>query len=69
MNKQSSSSRRHFLQTLTALASGSAAVALSSRAVQAQPAQKSQQTTVKPEPSKGYRHTQHVDTFYKTADF
>jgi hypothetical protein len=69
MSKQSSSSRRQFLHTLTALAGGSAAVALSSRAVHAEPAKSTQQTTVKPQPSKGYQHTQHVDTFYKTADF
>ncbi len=69
MSKQSSSSRRQFLQTLTALAGGSAAFALSSRAVQAKPAKQPEQTTVKPQASKGYQHTQHVDTFYKTADF
>lgn len=69
MSKQSSSSRRQFLHSLTALAGGSAAVALSSRAVYAEPAKPSQQTTVTPQPSKGYQHTQHVDTFYKTADF
>lgn len=69
MSKQSSSSRRQFLQTLTAVAGGSAAVALSSRAVHAQPNKPAEQTAVEVKPSKGYQHTQHVDTFYKTADF
>lgn len=69
MSKQSSSSRRQFLHTLTALAGGSAAVALSGRAVHAQPVKQPEQTAVEPKPSKGYQHTQHVDTFYKTADF
>lgn len=69
MSKQSSSSRRQFLHTLTALAGGSAAVALSSRTVQAQPAKQPEQTAVASQASKGYQHTQHVDTFYKTADF
>lgn len=69
MSKQSSSSRRQFLHTLTALAGGSAAVALSSRTVQAKPVKQPEQTAVAPQASKGYQHTQHVDTFYKTADF
>lgn len=69
MSNQSSSSRRQFLHTLTALAGGSAAFALSSHTVQATPGQQPQKSAVTPKPSKGYQHTQHVDTFYKTADF
>ncbi|MCX4190620.1 twin-arginine translocation signal domain-containing protein [Methylophaga sp. OBS3] len=69
MSSQSSSSRRKFLHTLTALAGGSAAVALSSKAVHAQPTPAPEKTAVKPQSSKGYQHTEHVDTFYKTADF
>lgn len=69
MSKQSSSSRRQFLHTLTALAGGSAAVTLSSRTLQAQPVKQPEQTAVAPQESKGYQHTQHVDTFYKTLDF
>lgn len=69
MSKQSLSSRRQFLHTLTALAGGSAAFVLSSHSAQATPIKQPQKSAVTPEPSKGYQHTQHVDTFYKTADF
>ncbi len=70
MSTQSSRSRRDFLQKLTSVVSGTAAIAASSGLVQAAPvdADKLEKHEEKPA-SKGYQRTEHVDTYYHLADF
>lgn len=63
--------RRQFLSKLTATIGGSVAVAAaSSTLVQAQPIQTQTIEQQGPIPeSKGYKRTEHVDTYYQLADF
>lgn len=65
------SSRRDFLQKLVSVAGGTAVLAGASSMVQASPQviiDKPEKKT-SPASSKGYQHTEHVDTYYKLADF
>jgi len=69
MSDQPTSARRSFLQKLTALVGGSVAVAVSAKTVQARPVETDNVPEVVPPESKGYQHTDHVETFYKSNDF
>lgn len=70
MSTQNSRSRRDFLVKLTSAVGGGAALAASSGMVQAAPAKPEPQNETKPSPSqKGYQHTEHVETYYRLADF
>lgn len=68
MSSQHSRSRRDFISKLTAVVSGGAALAATSGVVQAAPQTETQAVTEKPA-SKGYQRTEHVDTYYRLADF
>lgn len=68
MSTQHSRSRRDFISKLTSVVGGGAALAATSGVVQAAPEQ--QETPAKEPPvSKGYQHTEHVETYYRLADF
>lgn len=69
MSDQPTSARRSFLQKLTALAGGSVAMVVAAKSVQSHPVKSDNATEVVPPTSKGYQHTEHVETFYKSADF
>lgn len=68
MNTQHSRSRREFLSKLTSAAGGGAVLAATSGMVQAAPETPEQSSQDKPK-SKGYQHTEHVETYYRLADF
>jgi hypothetical protein len=68
MNSQHSRSRRDFISKFTAVVSGGAALAASSGMVQAAPEPDPAPVAEKPA-SKGYQRTEHVDTYYRLADF
>jgi hypothetical protein len=68
MSTQSSRSRRDFLQKLTSVAGGTAALAATAGVVQAAPVEKNEKVEEAPA-SKGYQRTEHVDTYYHLADF
>lgn len=68
MSTQHSRSRRDFLSKLTSVAGGGAALAATSGMVQAAPEKKEMPAKETPV-SKGYQHTEHVDTYYRLADF
>ncbi|WP_438970945.1 twin-arginine translocation signal domain-containing protein [Methylophaga sp.] len=68
MSTQSSRSRRDFLQKITSVVGGGAAIAATSGLVQASPIEKPVKREEKPV-SKGYQRTEHVDTYYHLADF
>ena len=71
MTATPTSSRRDFLQKVVSVAGGTAVLAGASSMVQARPQIiiEKPETTTAPVPSKGYQHTEHVDTYYKLADF
>ncbi len=70
MSMQNSRSRRDFLVKLTSAVGGGAALAASSGMVQAAPTTSPPETETKPDsPKKGYQHTEHVETYYRLADF
>lgn len=69
MSDQPTSARRSFLQKLSALVGGSVAVVVSAKSVKARPVQIEKAPEVFPPESKGYQHTEHVETFYKSNDF
>lgn len=70
MSTQKSRSRRDFLVKLTSAVGGGTALAASSGMVQAEPARPAPQAETKSSPSqKGYQHTEHVETYYRLADF
>ena len=67
--KSSSVERRNFLNKLTSVIGGSAALAVAAPLVHAAPAAPAPKKTpdVKPQ-AKGYQRTEHVDTYYQLAD-
>ncbi len=71
MSTQNSRSRRDFLVKLTsAVGGGAATIAASSSMVQAATAKPEPQAETKSSPGqKGYQHTEHVETYYRLADF
>ncbi|GAB4288659.1 MAG: hypothetical protein Kow0083_01260 [Methylophaga sp.] len=70
MSTQHSRSRRDFLSKLTAAVGGGVAMATSSGLVQASPQVSHESSEDKPvKAHKGYQHTEHVDTYYRLADF
>jgi Rieske Fe-S protein len=70
MSTQDSRSRRDFLFKLTSAVGGGVAIAASSGVVQAKSPPPSSDVEAKPAPTqKGYQHTEHVETYYRLADF
>lgn len=70
MSTQGSRSRRDFLFKLTSAVGGGVAMAASTGVVQATPSAPSSDVEPKPAPThKGYQHTEHVETYYRLADF
>lgn len=69
---QTPTSRRAFLQKVTAVAGGGTALALAARsgytATTPQP-EKTPETASKPARSQGYQRTEHVNAYYQSADF
>lgn len=68
MNSQHSRSRRDFISKFTAVVSGGAVLTAASGMVQAAPEPEAPPVAEKPA-SKGYQRTEHVDTYYRLADF
>lgn len=69
MSTRYSNSRRDFLSKMTSTVGSGAALALTSGLSHAaQPEQTDKEVTEKPV-SKGYQRTEHVDTYYRLADF
>jgi hypothetical protein len=69
MSTQHSRSRRDFLSKLSSAVGGGVAVAATSGMVQAGPVESSEKTIDEKPASKGYQRTEHVDTYYRLADF
>jgi hypothetical protein len=69
MRHQNVRSRREFLSMLTASAGLGTALSLSSGLAQAMPVEPANVTVAPPTSSKGYQRTEHVDTYYRLADF
>jgi len=62
--------RREFLRKLTISATGAASMVVTySSIVQAQPSSMIESTPVSSPQSKGYQRSEHVETYYKFADF
>lgn len=70
MSSQDSRSRRDFLFKLTSAVGGGVALTASSGVVRATPTARPSDSEAKPAPAqKGYQHTEHVETYYRLADF
>lgn len=70
MSTQDSRSRRDFLVKLTSAVGGGAVLAASPGMVQASPAKTEPKPDTESAPvQKGYQHTEHVETYYRLADF
>jgi hypothetical protein len=69
MSTQHSRSRRDFLSKLSSAVGGSAALAATSGMVQAAPVEQPEKQVDDKPCSKGYQRTEHVDTYYRLADF
>ncbi len=70
MNSQHSRSRRDFISKFTAVVSGGATLTAMSGMVQAAPEPEPDSAPVaEKHESKGYQRTEHVDTYYRLADF
>jgi hypothetical protein len=70
MSTKPVSSRRAFLQKVTAVAGGGTALALAATSgYAARPPKVESAPAVKPAKSKGYQRTEHVNAFYQSADF
>ncbi|MDH5358615.1 MAG: Tat pathway signal protein [Gammaproteobacteria bacterium] len=69
MADKTSFARRQFINKLTAVVGGSVTLAVASPLVQSSPVVTTPiQKKMNPK-SKGYQRTEHVDTYYKLADF
>jgi hypothetical protein len=69
MSKEYSRSRREFIAKLTSAVGGGAAMAATSGMVQAAPVEQPEKQVDDKPASKGYQRTEHVDTYYRLADF
>jgi hypothetical protein len=69
MSTQHSRSRRDFLSTLSSAVGGGAALAATSGLVQASPTEQPEEKVDDKPVSKGYQRTEHIDTYYRLADF
>ncbi len=65
----SSLERRNFLNKLTSVVGGSAALAVTAPFVQAAPIEQTKENVESHPEAKGYQRTKHVDTYYHLADF
>lgn len=70
MSTKTVTSRRAFLQKVTAAAGGGTALALAaSTGYAAKPQKVESAPEVKPAKSKGYQRSDHVNAYYQSADF
>lgn len=70
MTKSPVFARREFLTKLTTAVSGTATLAIIPSLVQAAPTSIVESTKkIEPPQAKGYQRTEHVDTYYRLADF
>jgi len=67
--ESSSLERRNFLNKLTSVVGGSAALAVTAPFVQAAPVSQPKEIQEHQSETKGYKRTKHVDTYYQLADF
>jgi len=70
MNDKAAFSRRNFLRKMSSTIGGAASLAVISPTIQASPVieQPADQGESKPQ-QKGYQRSEHVDTYYRLADF
>ena len=61
--------RRQFISKMTAVVGGSVTLAMAVPLVQAGPVEKIPTQEKLTPKAKGYQRTEHVDTYYKLADF
>jgi hypothetical protein len=69
MSTQHSRSRRDFLSKLSTAVGGGAAIAATSGISHAAPVEQTDNKQDEKPVSKGYQRTEHVDTYYRLADF
>ena len=69
MSTHHSRSRRDFLSKLTSAVGGGAALAATSTVIQAKPIETPESIEPENTVTKGYQHTEHVETYYRLADF